>query len=223
MSETNKKSLLCGVRQAVVVTLVLLLLCGVAFPAALTGLSALLFPRQAGGSLVTADGQPVGAANVGQDFTAPYFMKGRPSACGCNIYSEGADGSKYYSDGSEYAGLASGSSNYAPSNPALTERVEADIERFLEANPEISREDLPADLMTASGSGLDPHVSPRGAAVQLPAIAEASGLSMEELEQIVADNTTGRLLGVFGEETVNVLGVNLDIARAMGLVSETEK
>ncbi|HIX05991.1 MAG TPA: potassium-transporting ATPase subunit KdpC [Candidatus Fournierella pullicola] len=223
MSETNKKSLLCGVRQAVVVTLVLLLLCGVAFPAALTGLSALLFPRQAGGSLVTADGQPVGVANVGQDFTAPYFMKGRPSACGCNTYSEGADGSKYYSDGSEYAGLASGSSNYAPSNPALTERVEADIERFLEANPEISREDLPADLMTASGSGLDPHVSPRGAAVQLPAIAEASGLSMEQLEQIVADNTIGRLLGVFGEETVNVLGVNLDIARAMGLVSETEK
>lgn len=223
MSETNKKSLLCGVRQAVVVTLVLLLLCGVAFPAALTGLSALFFPRQAGGSLVTADGQPVGAANVGQDFTAPYFMKGRPSACGYNTYSEGADGSKYYSDGSEYAGLASGSSNYAPSNPALTERVEADIERFLEANPEISREDLPADLMTASGSGLDPHVSPRGAAVQLPAIAEASGLSMEQLEQIVADNTTGRLLGVFGEETVNVLGVNLDIARAMGLVSETEK
>ena len=216
MSETNKKSLLCGVRQAVVVTLVLLLLCGVAFPAALTGLSALLFPRQ-------ADGQPVGVANVGQDFTAPYFMKGRPSACGCNTYSEGADGSKYYSDGSEYAGLASGSSNYAPSNPALTERVEADIERFLEANPEISREDLPADLMTASGSGLDPHVSPRGAAVQLPAIAEASGLSMEQLEQIVADNTIGRLLGVFGEETVNVLGVNLDIARAMGLVSETEK
>lgn len=101
--------------------------------------------------------------------------------------------------------------------------MEADIETFLEANPEIRREDLPADLMTASGSGLDPHVSPRGAAVQLPAIAEASGLSMEQLEQIVADNTTGRLLGVFGEETVNVLGANLDIARAMGLVSETEK
>lgn len=223
MSETNKKSLLHSARQAVVVTLVLLLLCGFVFPVLLSGLSALLFPRQAGGSLVTADGRAVGAANVGQDFTEPYFMKCRPSACNYNTYSEGADGSKYYSDGSEYAGLASGSSNYAPSNPALTERVEADIEEFLEANPAISREDLPADLMTASGSGLDPHVSPQGAAVQLPAIAQASGLSMERLEQIVADNTTGRLLGVFGEETVNVLGVNLDIALAMGLVSETEK
>ena len=77
--------------------------------------------------------------------------------------------------------------------------------------------------MTASGSGLDPHVSPEGAQVQIPALAEASGLSQEELEQIVADNTTGKLLGIFGQETVNVLGVNLDIAAAMGLVGEVSK
>ncbi len=100
---------------------------------------------------------------------------------------------------------------------------EADIEEFLAANPGVSREEIPADLMTASASGLDPHISPASAQVQIPALAQASGLSEEELSQIVADNTTGKLLGVFGEETVNVLGVNLDIAKAMGLVSQTTK
>ena len=135
---------------------------------------------------------------------------------------EGAGWQLLY-DGSEFAGLGSGSNNYAPSNPALTQRVEADIEAFLAENPGVAREDIPADLMTASGSGLDPHISPAAAQVQLPAIAEASGLSPERLAQIVADNTEEKLLGVFGEETVNVLGVNLDIALAMGLISETEK
>ena len=167
--DANKKAMLRNIRQALVVTLVLLLLCGFVFPVLLSGLSGLLFPHQAGGSLVTADGKAVGAKLVGQEFT------------------------------------------------------EADIEAFLAENPGVAREDIPADLMTASGSGLDPHISPAAAQVQLPAIAEASGLSPERLAQIVADNTEEKLLGVFGEETVNVLGVNLDIALAMGLISETEK
>lgn len=150
-------------------------------------------------------------------------MKCRPSAYHYNTYYEDEEGNRFYLDGSEFAGLASGSNNYAPSNPALTERVEADIQEFLAANPGVSREDIPADLMTASGSGLDPHISPQSAQIQIPALAEASGLSEDEIRQIVADNTTGKLLGVFGEETVNVLGVNLDIAKAMGLVSQTTK
>ena len=223
MNHTNKQTAVHWIRQSVVVTLILLLLCGFVFPVVLSGLSAVIFHSQANGSLVTADGEAVGAANVGQDFTEPYFMKCRPSAYHYNTYYEDEEGNQFYHDGSEFAGLASGSSNYAPSNPALTERVEADIEAFLAANPGVSREDIPADLMTASGSGLDPHISPESAQIQIPALAEASGLSEEELQQIVADNTTGKLLGVFGEETVNVLGVNLDIAKAMGLVSQTTK
>ena len=229
MKESNKKNgMIHNVRQAVLVTVVLLLLCGFIFPVLLSGLSALIFPHQANGSLVTADGTVVGAKNVGQEFTEDYFMWGRPSAYHYNTYyEEDTDGDgqveQYYNDGSEFAGLSSGSNNYAPSNPALTERVEADIEAFLAENPGVAREDIPADLMTASGSGLDPHISPAAAQVQLPAIAEASGLSPERLAQIVADNTEEKLLGVFGEETVNVLGVNLDIALAMGLISETEK
>ena len=209
------KKLMQTLRPAITATLILMLLCGLAYPLLLNGLSAVIFPSQAKGSLVMVDGKPVGAAHVGQEFTEPYFMKGRPSAVHYNTYTEDAEGNQFSLDGSEFGGLASGSNNYGPSNPALKERVEADIQHFLEAHPGLTREDIPTDMVTASGSGLDPHITPASAAVQLPAIAEASGLSMEELEQIVADNTTGKLLGVFGEETVNVLGVNVAIAAAM--------
>lgn len=220
---TNKNTFFHGLRQTLVVTLVLLLLCGFVFPVLLSGISAVIFPSQANGSLVYADGRAVGAANIGQDFTEPYFMKGRPSAYNYNTYYEDEQSNQYYNDGSKFAGLSSGSNNYAPSNPALTERVEADIEAFLADNPDVKREDIPADLMTASGSGLDPHITPESARIQIPALAAASGLSEEELEQIIADNTEGKLLGIFGEETVNVLGVNLDIATAMGLVEDVSK
>lgn len=219
----SKKGFWCGARQAVCITLILLFLCGFAFPVVLTGIASVVFPRQAGGSLVEVDGAVVGAAHVGQEFTRDCFMKGRPSAYHYNTYTQDAAGNRYYSDGTEFGGLASGSQNYAPSNPALVERVEADIEAFLAANPGVSREDLPADLMTASGSGLDPHISPEAAAIQIPAIAAASGLSEQELAQIVAENTQGKLLGLFGNETVNVLGVNVGIARAMGIFAETEE
>ena len=218
MMNEKKHGIGHNIRQAVLVTVVLLVLCGLVFPVLLSGLSAVIFPSQAKGSLVTADGIAVGAKNVGQDFTEDYFMWCRPSAYNYNGQVE-----QYYNDGSEFAGLSSGSNNYAPSNPALTERVEADIEEFLEKNPGVSREDIPTDLMTASGSGLDPHISPASAEVQIPRIVEASGLSEDEVRQIIADNTKGKTLGVFGEETVNVLGVNLDIALAMGLVGEISK
>ena len=220
---TNKNAFFHGLRQSLVVTLVLLLLCGFVFPVLISGISTVIFPSQSNGSLVYADGQAVGAANVGQDFTEPYFMKGRPSAYNYNTYYEDEQGNQYYNDGTKFAGLSSGSNNYAPSNPALTERVESDMEAFLKANPDVKREDIPADLMTASGSGLDPHITPESARIQIPALASASGLSEEKLEQIVADNTKGKLFGIFGEKTVNVLGVNLDIANAMGLVENVSK
>ena len=171
--DANKKAMLRNIRQALVVTLVLLLLCGFVFPVLLSGLSGLLFPHQAGGSLVTANGKAVGAKLVGQEFTEAYFMKGRPSAYHYNTYYTDEQGSRFYNDGSEFAGLGSGSNNYAPSNPALTQRVEADIEAFLAENPGVAREDIPADLMTASGSGLDPHISPDAAYFQVPAVVAA--------------------------------------------------
>ena len=221
--DTSKTSFFHNAKQAILVTLVLLLICGLGFPVLMTGLSSVLFPHQAKGSLVTADGVAVGAEHIGQEFTEPYFMKGRPSAYHYNTYYEDAEGNQFYNDGSEFAGLSSGSNNYGPSNPALQDRVEADMEAIMAANPGVEKEDIPTDLATASGSGLDPDISPASAALQIPAIAEASGLSVETLEQIVADNTDGKLLGVFGEETVNVLGVNMDIAQAMGQVESVEK
>nr|WP_317408443.1 potassium-transporting ATPase subunit KdpC [Fournierella massiliensis] len=210
------KEFLHGTRQAVLVTVVLMLICGLLFPCLLTGLSSVIFPHQAGGSLITVNGMAVGAEHVGQEFTQDCYMWSRPSAYHYNVYTESEDGRKYYNDGTEFGGLASGSNNYAPSNPALVERVEADMEAFLEKNPEIKREDIPTDLLTASGSGMDPHISPASAQIQLPRIAQASGLSEESLQEIVKRNTAGKLLGVFGEETVNVLKVNIEIAQAMG-------
>ncbi|WP_138296143.1 MULTISPECIES: K(+)-transporting ATPase subunit C [unclassified Clostridium] len=214
----SAKGFLHGTRQAVVVTLVLMLICGLIFPTLLTGLSALIFPHQAGGSLVEVEGQTLGAQNVGQEFTQDYYMWSRPSAYHYNVYTEDAQGNQYYTDGTEFAGLSSGSNNYAPSNPDLAARVEEDIANFLERNPDVKREDIPTDLLTASGSGLDPHISPASAEVQIPRIVKASGLSEDTVREIVARHTGGKVLGVFGEDTVNVLLVNIDIAQAMGLI-----
>lgn len=196
------KTILGSIKKPLMISIVLMILCGLLFPILLSGLSAVIFPRQAKGSLVEVNGEAVGAEYVGQKFTEPYFMKGRPSAVGYNTYDE-------------EAALSSGSANYGATNPELKKRVEEDMEAFLAANPEVDKEDIPTDLLTASGSGLDPHISPASAMVQIPAISRASGISEDDLERIVEDNTKGKLLGIFGEETVNVLGVNVDIAEAM--------
>lgn len=214
----NKKHRGYGLRQAVTVTVVLMVLCGFLFPVFLTGVSQVIFKDQANGNLIEVDGKTVGAEFVGQEFTEDYYLWSRPSAYHCNVFTEDEEGNQTYLDGSEFTGLASGSNNYAPSNPALVERVEADIETFLEKNPGVSREDIPADLVTASGSGLDPHISPEAAAIQVPRIAEASGLSEEEVRDIIKKHTEGKVLGIFGEDTVNVLETNIALAEAMGRI-----
>lgn len=162
MNESVKRFLHTG-RQALFVTLVLMLICGLGFPCLLTGLSTLIFPKQAAGNLLTVDGKTVGAKYVGQEFTEDYYLWSRSSAYHYNVYTEGEDGKQYYNDRTEFGGLASGSDNYAASNPDLAARVEAGTEQFLERNPDAKREDIPTDLLTASGSGLDPHISPASA------------------------------------------------------------
>lgn len=214
----NKKHRGYGLRQAVTVTVVLMVLCGFLFPVFLTGVSQVIFKDQANGNLIEVDGKTVGAEFAGQEFTEDYYLWSRPSAYHYNVFTEDEEGNQTYLDGSEFTGLASGSNNYAPSNPALVERVEADIETFLEKNPGVSREDIPADLVTASGSGLDPHISPEAAAIQVPRIAEASGLSEEEVRDIIKKHTEGKVLGIFGEDTVNVLETNIALAEAMGRI-----
>ena len=211
----NKQTLIKKFLESFKTTIVLMLICGLVFPLCLTVLGGLIFPHQANGNLVMVDGEAVGSEYVGQEFSEPYFMKSRPSAVHYNTYFEDEAGNKTYADGSEFTGLASGSNNYGPSNPALVERVEADMEAFLAANSEISEEDIPTDLLTASGSGLDPHISVESALIQIPAIAEASGIEEATLKEIVDNNTSHKVLGIFGEETVNVLGVNIEIFETM--------
>lgn len=208
-------------KKAFVVTIAMLLICGFIYPFALTGLGQLFFKEQANGSIIKVNGKEVGAKFVGQQFTDDRFFKGRPSQYNYNTYTEdGYYAGKEKEEGNEYAGLSSGSANYGNSNPALKERVEADIEAFRESHPDVDVEDIPGDLLTASGSGLDPHITVASAEIQVPAVSEASGLSEEELKEIIKDNTTGKVLGVFGEETVNVLECNIAIAEKLGILED---
>lgn len=208
----NVKNSLSAVLKATKVTLVLLIICGLIYPVLMTGISKLVFPHQIGGSLIMAGGQTVGSELVGQDFTDPRYMKCRPLAVNYNTYTAEQKAS------GEYGGVGSGSNNYAATNPDLVTRVKEDMAEFLAANPGVAKENIPTDLLTASGSGLDPHISPASAAIQLPALVASTGLDQSALEAIVADNTKGKVLGVFGESTVNVLGVNLAIAEQLGLI-----
>ncbi len=201
-----------GIKKPFLVTLALLFICGLVYPLALTGISQILFPNQANGSLISVDGIAVGSALVGQDFTDARFMKCRPSAVSYNTYTEEAQ-----KDGS-YTGVSSGSKNYATTNQDLQTRVKKDMAEFLEANPMLQKEDIPTDLLTASGSGLDPHISPKSAEVQISALSISTGLTEDRLREIVKDYTVGKILGIFGEETVNVLKVNLQIAKELNLI-----
>ena len=203
--------------KTVVFCLVMMLMCSFVYPLALAGVSQLTMKAKADGSKVDEEGnlttdtkEAVGSALIGQDFTEDCYFQGRVSAVNYNTYTE------EQKESGEYAGVASGSYNYGNSNPELEKRMQEDLDEFLKDHPGVKPEDVPAELLTASGSGLDPHISPRSAEVQIPTVAENSGLSEEVVEQIVKDNTEHKTLGVFGEERVNVLGCNLDIAAAMG-------
>lgn len=202
--------------KAVVFCLVMMVLCSLIYPLALTGVSQLTMEAKADGSKVDEEGnlttdtkKAVGSALIGQDFTEDCYFQGRVSSVNYNTYTE------EQKENGEYAGVASGSYNYGNSNPELEKRMQEDLDEFLKDHPGVKPEDVPAELLTASGSGLDPHISPRSAEVQIPTVAENSGLSEEVVEQIVKDNTEHKTLGVFGEERVNVLECNLDIKAAM--------
>jgi K+-transporting ATPase ATPase C chain len=185
---------------AVRVTLVFAILTGVAYPLVVTGLSRVIFPRQSAGSLIERDGKTVGSELIGQKFTRPEYFQGRPSAAG--------------NDG--YDSLASGGSNLGPTNQALIDRVKGDEKKFRDANPTATGP-LPADLLTASGSGLDPDISPASAELQIPRVAAARGMNLDALRELVASHTEGRQFGILGEPRVNVLKLNLALDQAAPL------
>lgn len=208
-----------SIGKAFVFCAVMMLLCSFAYPLALTGISQVAMKEKANGNLIDQNGNPtvdpeeaVGSALVGQDFTEDYFFKGRVSSVNYNTYTE------EQKENGEYAGVSSGSYNYGNSNPELKERIEKDLDEFLATHPGVKKEDVPSDLLTASGSGLDPHISPEAAEVQVKAVAEHSGLSEETVREIVKENTEEKVLGIYGEARVNVLKCNLGIAEKMGLI-----
>jgi len=184
-------------RPAFGFVLLMTLLTGVLYPAAITGLAQLLFPSQANGSLIVEHGTVRGSRLIGQPFSAPGYLWSRPSATGPTPDNA----------------AASTGSNLGPSNPALRAAVATRIAALRAADSTLTGP-IPVDLVTASGSGLDPELSRAAAAVQVPRIARVRGMTPAAVERIIAANTEGRFLGVFGEPRVNVLLVNLALDRA---------
>lgn len=203
------KKYLKPIKTAFFVSITMFLICGFAYPLVLTGISQIVFPDQANGSIVEMDGKAVGSSLVGQDFTDQRLFHCRPSAYNYNTYTQEEK------ENDTYSGVSSGSNNYAVSNPELEKRLNEEIEQFLKENPTISKDEIPSDIITASGSGLDPHISVEAANVQIDRIVKNTQLSREKVETLIEQNTQGKLFGIFGEETVNVLELNLSLVKEM--------
>ena len=180
--------------------LILTVLTGLVYPGVVTALCQLLFPKQANGSLVQLGGRVVGSSLIGQSFTRPEYFHPRPSAAG--------------NDG--YDPTVSGGSNYGPTSQKLIDRVKASVEQFRKENPEYTGP-IPADLLTASGSGLDPEISPAGAEAQAGRIAQARHADVGQVRQLISAHTTSPNLALLGEPRVNVLGLNLALDRELPL------
>jgi potassium-transporting ATPase KdpC subunit len=182
------KQILPGLRINIFMTI----LFGVVYPLVITGISQLAFPHKANGSLIVSDGKTIGSELIGQNFTRPEYFQPRPSAAG--------------NDG--YDPTASGGSNFGPTNQKLIDRVKGSIEKFRKENPDY-KGPIPADLVTASASGLDPHLSPDSAKAQAPRVAKARGARLDQVQQLIAQSTEMPSLGLLGEPRVNVLKLNL--------------
>jgi K+-transporting ATPase ATPase C chain len=180
--------------QAFRFTLLMTVLTGLIYPGVVTALCQILFPRPANGSLLEVNGKVVGSALLGQNFSKPEYFHPRPSAAG--------------NDG--YDATASNGSNLGPTNQKLVDRIKADIEKFRKENPAYQGP-IPADLLTTSASGLDPDISPASALAQAPRVAEARGITVDQLKQFIEAHTEGRQWGFLGEPRVNVLLLNLDL------------
>jgi K+-transporting ATPase ATPase C chain len=188
-------------RPAIVILVLLTLITGLAYPLAMTGIAGAIFPHQAQGSLVEKDGQVIGSALIGQAFESDRYFHGRPSA---TTGPDPKDASKTVA--APYNASNSMGSNLGPTSKALADRLKEDVDKLKAENPDAA---VPVDLVTTSGSGLDPDISPAAAAFQVPRVAKARGLAEPQVRALVAAQTEGRTLGLLGEPRVNVLKLNL--------------
>src|SRR3974377_1003249 len=196
------------IRPAIVILVALTVITGLIYPLAMTGIAQVLCPHQAQGSLIERNGTVVGSELIGQVFESDKYFHGRPSA---TTAPDPNDSTKTVP--APYNAANSGASNLGPSNKALIDRVQGDIDKLKQENPSMP---VPADLVTTSASGLDPHISPEAALFQIPRIAKARNLPEERIRQLVADHTQGRLVGVLGEPRVNVLLLNIALDQLAG-------
>src|SRR5215467_9478792 len=196
------------IRPAIVLVVALTIITGLLYPLAMTGIAGVIFPRQAQGSMIERDGKVVGSELIGQVFTGDQYFHGRPSA---TTAPDPQDSTKTVP--APYNAANSGGSNLGPTNKALVERVQGDLDKLKEENPSAA---VPPDLVTTSASGLDPHISPEAALFQVPRIAKARNLPEDRVRQLVADHTEGRFLGLLGEPRVNVLLINLALDQLAG-------
>ncbi len=189
------------IRPAIVVLLALTIITGLAYPLAITGIADVIFSRQAHGSMIVRDGHVIGSALIGQSFISDRYFHGRPSA---TTAADPTDPTKTIP--SPYNAANSGGSNLGPSNKALVDRVQGDIDKLRQENPAVA---VPTDLVTASGSGLDPDISPEAANFQVARVAKARNLPEDRVRALVSEHIEGRFLGLLGEPRVNVLLLNL--------------
>jgi K+-transporting ATPase ATPase C chain len=194
------------IRPAIVLLLGLTVITGLVYPLVMTGIAGVLFPYQAQGSLIEKDGKVIGSALIGQDFESDRYFHGRPSA---TLGPDPKDPSKTVAQ--PYNAANSMGSNLGPTNKALIDRVSADVAKLKRENPAMR---VPTDLVTSSGSGLDPEISPAAALFQVPRVAKARNMAEDSVRQLVGEHVQGRTLGLLGEPRVNVLALNLALDRA---------
>src|SRR5471030_2438864 len=194
------------IRPAIVILVLLTAITGLAYPLAMTGIVGVIFPRQAQGSLIEKDGKVIGSALIGQVFADDKYFHGRPSATNAP---DPKDSTKTVY--APYNASNSMGSNLGPTNKALIERVKGDVDSLKKENASAA---VPIDLVTTSGSGLDPHVSPEAALFQVPRVAKARNMPEDRVRQLVQERTEGRFLGLLGEPRVNVLALNLALDEA---------
>jgi potassium-transporting ATPase KdpC subunit len=194
------------IRPAIVFVVALTVITGLVYPFVMTGVAGVIFPYQAQGSIVERDGKVVGSALIGQEFTSESYFHGRPSA---TVAPDPNDSTKTVP--APYNAANSGGSNLGPTNKALIERVQSDVEKLKQENPSAP---VPIDLVTTTGSGLDPDISPAAALFQVPRVSKARNMPEDRVRQLVDEHVEGRTLGFLGEPRVNVLALNLALDRA---------